>query len=81
MFCEFPKEESSKNKDNQIVTLTDRTITALSRWLDEREQYIKYGNSDLLWLNRVGNPYKYYSLNRLLKKTCDSAEIRSDDRT
>jgi site-specific recombinase XerD len=49
--------------------------------LDEREQYIKYGNSDLLWLNRVGNPYKYYSLNRLLKKTCDSAEIRSDDRT
>ena len=81
MFCEFPKEESSKNKDNQIVTLTDRTITALSRWLDEREQYIKYGNSDLLWLNRVGNPYKYYSLNRLLKKTCDSAKIRSDDRT
>ena len=48
MFCEFPKEESSKNKDNRIVTLTDRTITALSRWLDEREQYIKYGNSDLL---------------------------------
>ena len=33
----IPKEESSKNKDNRTVTLTDRTITALSRWLDERE--------------------------------------------
>lgn len=49
--------------------------------MDEREQYSKYDDSDALWLNRVGNPYRYYSLNRLLRKICDSAEIRSDDRT
>jgi integrase len=77
----IPKEDSSKNHDNWTVSLTERTADALDRWLAEREQYEKYDGSDALWLNRIGNPYQYYSLNRIFRELCEDAGIPSEGRT
>jgi integrase len=76
----IPKEESSKNEDNWVVSLTDRTANALERWLGERQQYEKYDDSDAIWLTRDGNPYESYSLNYLLKRVCDDAGIETENR-
>jgi integrase len=77
----IPKEDSSKNYDNWAVSITERTANALGRWLAEREQYPKYDDTDALWLNRIGNPYQHYSLNRIFRKVCEAASIRSEGRT
>lgn len=77
----IPKEDSSKNSDNWTVSLTERTTNALTRWLSEREQYEKYDETDSLWLNRVGNPYQYYSLNRIFRKICAAGGIPAEGRT
>jgi integrase len=76
----IPKEESSKNKDNWVVSLTDRTTSALERWLSERQQYGKYADTDAIWLTRDGNPYESYSLNYLLTRVCDDANINTEKR-
>lgn len=38
----IPREESSKDEDNWIVDLSDRTTAILGRWLDERPTYEMY---------------------------------------
>ncbi len=76
----IPKEESSKNKDNWVVSLTDRTASALERWLSERQYYDKYSDSDSIWLTRDGNPYQSYSLNYLLRNVCEDADIETEKR-
>jgi len=76
----IPKEDSAKSNDNWVVSLTDRTAEALSRWLTERQQYDKYGNTDALWLTREGNPYQSYSLNYLLRSVCEIADIPTEHR-
>jgi integrase len=76
----IPKDESSKNTDNWVVSLTDRTTNALRRWLSERQNYDKYADSDSIWLTRDGNPYQSYSLNHLLRRVCDEADISTEDR-
>lgn len=76
----IPREESSKNSENWIVGLTDRTAKALSRWLDEREMYDQYEGTDALWLTREGNPYQTSSLRDLLKRLCDVAGIPTENR-
>ena len=77
----IPREESSKNRDNWIVSLTQRTANALDKWLLEREQYEKYEGSEILWLNRRANPYKHYSLNRILRDLCKDAQIDTSGRS
>jgi site-specific recombinase XerD len=76
----IPKEDSSKNADNWIVGITDRTAQALERWLEEREMYEHYRGTDTLWLTREGNPYQTRSLRYLLKRLCDIAEIPTENR-
>ncbi|MWG33891.1 tyrosine-type recombinase/integrase [Halomarina oriensis] len=76
----IPKEESSKNRGNWLVSLTDRTSSALERWLKEREYREKYEGTDALWLTRSGNPYASQSLSRLLKRLCREADISTDTR-
>jgi site-specific recombinase XerD len=76
----IPMEESSKNEDNWIVSLTDRTTSALERWLTERQNYDKYADSDAIWLTRDGNPYQSYSLNYLLRGVCEEAKIDTEKR-
>ena len=71
----IPKDESSKNRDNWIVSLRERTARTLKLWLDERENYSKYYHTDALWLTRRENPYQSESLNYLLSRLCDEAGI------
>lgn len=76
----IPKDESSKNTDNWVVSLSDRTASALERWLAERKQYEKYAESDKLWLTRYGNPYESHSLNHVLERVCEIAGISTENR-
>lgn len=76
----IPKEDSSKNKGNWIVSLTSRTANALDRWLNEREMYDRYSDTDALWLTMRGNPFGSRSLSRLLKDLCDKAGIDYENR-
>lgn len=76
----IPKEESSKNWENWIVGITERTATALERWLSERQMYDAYVERDTLWLTREGNPYTSNSLRYILHRLCDIAEIPTENR-
>jgi integrase len=71
----IPKEESSKNEDNWIVGLQDRTSDIVSEWLDEREYYDRYNDSNKLWLTKRKNPYQSQSLRHILKRLCEIAGI------
>jgi len=44
----IPREESSKNEDNWVVSLRDRTAEFLRRWLEERQMYEKYDSTGAL---------------------------------
>lgn len=70
----IPKREASKNRDNWESALQQRTVEALDRWLDERDNYGKYDGSDAIWLNRQSNPYTSRTLNDLLDKLVQSQE-------
>jgi len=76
----IPKAESSKNYDNWVVGLQDRTAEVLDRWLAERPTYEKYEGTDALWLTREGNRYGSSGLRYLLRQLCESAEISTDNR-
>jgi len=76
----IPKEDSTKNTDNWHVALSDRTASILRKWLSEREQYDRYAGSDHVWLTKYGNPYESASLNRLLRKLCEEADIPTKNR-
>lgn len=76
----IPKAEASKNRDHWEVALGERTVSALERWLNERENYTKYDGREDIWLNRQGNPYQSRSLNYLLDKLCDAAGIDQENR-
>lgn len=76
----IPKEESSKNEGNWSVALTERTATALERWLGERSLYEQYEDTDALWLTKYGNPYQSQALRRILQRLCDIAGIDAENR-
>jgi integrase len=76
----IPKEESSKNEGNWTVSVTDRTATALSRWLEEREMYDRYEGKNNLWLTSHGNPHGSKSLRRRLHRLCEYAGIETANR-
>lgn len=76
----IPKDESSKNTENWIVGITERTAKALDRWIGERKMYDQYDDGDSLWLTREGNPYQTASLRNLLKRLCDLAGIPTENR-
>jgi integrase len=67
----IPAEESVKSHDNWLVSISERTADALERWLEERENYERYDDTDKLWLTREGNPYRPQSLQRLLIRLCE----------
>jgi integrase len=76
----IPKDESSKNRENWTVAISDRTAEALGRWVEERAADTLYDNSDALWLTKYGNPYGSNSLRRLLHRLCDVADIDYENR-
>ncbi|ERJ07076.1 Tyrosine recombinase XerC protein [Halorhabdus tiamatea SARL4B] len=76
----IPAEEASKSRDNWKVALRERTATMLERWLEERELYDKYDETDALWLTREAHPYSSRSLKYLLGKLCETAGIDTSNR-
>ena len=76
----IPKEESSKNRDNWIVGLQDRTAEALEKWLEQRRYYDKYDDTDKIWLTREANPYRSQALRYVLKRCCEIAGIETENR-
>ncbi|MFB6255589.1 MAG: tyrosine-type recombinase/integrase [Haloplanus sp.] len=77
----IPADESSKNRDNWVVSVREDTAKALGKWLEERRHIPMYDDTDTLWLTQKGNPYKPQSLRRLLHRLCDRAGIEYGNRT
>ena len=77
---DIPHEESSKNEDNWKCAISNRTVRALSEWLEERDSYEKYNGTDALWLNKVGNPYNTNSLSKLFPRLLDRTDIEAGGR-
>lgn len=76
----IPREESSKNQGNWTVSITARTAMALDRWLEERQLYDRYADTNRLWLTMRGNQYGSKELGRILRNLCDSAGIETTNR-
>jgi len=76
----IPKEDAAKNDEEWKVALTERTVKALRRWLQQREKLPKYDDTSTLWLTRHGNPYSSGTLSRRLRDIMDEAGIDYDDR-
>ena len=76
----IPKRESSKSYDNWTVSIRDRTASYLERWLDEREYYDKYDQTDTVWLTRESNPYDSSALGYIIGKLCNIAGIDTEHR-
>jgi integrase len=76
----IPRNDETKNTEYWTVAISDRTGEALHRWLQERQNYPKYADTDVLWLTREGNPYGRQALRRLLHRLCDVANIPVEDR-
>ena len=77
----IPKEDSSKNTDNWIVSLQSRTSDILERWMRERETRPMYDDTDRLWLTRQQNPYQSATLRHVLERLCEIAEIDTENRS
>jgi integrase len=75
----IPLRDSSKNEENWTVTLREDTSIYLSEWLEERQLYEKYDDTDRLWLTRHSNPYGSKSLLVLLDNLREIAEIEDHD--
>ena len=71
----IPADESSKNEDNWSVSLRRETAEYLARWMEERQMYERYDDTDALWLTRHGNPYSSSSLKYLLDQLRELAGI------
>ena len=76
----IPKEQSSKNRGNWVVGLQQRTVEILTRWLEQRNAYEKYSDTDQVWLTREGNPYSSRALKYVLHRLCDIADISTENR-
>lgn len=72
---DIPKGESSKNEDNWKCVLSEKSVRALEKWCDERENYDKYEGRNELWLNKRGNVYGSDSLNYILNDLIENAGI------
>lgn len=76
----IPKADSAKNDGNWTVSLRRRTAEMLAMWLRERELYPKYEDTETLWLTRKDTQYNTRSLKYLLRRLCDHAGIKYENR-
>lgn len=76
----IPKDESTKNSEPWECVLSTRSVRALRRWSEERENYDRYADSDNLWLTKYGNPYGSSSLNSLLDELLAETDIQPNGR-
>lgn len=76
----IPSSQAIKSDKSWECSLSTKTVNALRKWLRERDSYPKYDGTDQLWLTEQGNPYNSGSLNRLLGKLIEAAEIEQRGR-
>lgn len=76
----IPSKESAKNRENWNVSLQSRTAEMLREWLEERELYEKYDDTETVWLTRENNPYQSTALKYVLEKLADGADIETRNR-
>jgi integrase len=76
----IPMEEATKDKDNWECALSTQSVSALEKWLTERQVNETYHDTDALWLNRIGNPYNTRTLNHLFDKLIETAGIEPRNR-
>lgn len=76
----IPAKVAVKNDESWTVALSKRSVKCLEKWLDERENNVKYDAKDNIWLNRHGNPYTSANLNNLLGNLLEEADIDAGDR-
>lgn len=77
----IPKSESAKNSNNWRVPITEQTANVVDRWLQERQMYDRYAESDRMWLTNHGNPYGSKSLRGILLTLCEDAGINTTHRS
>lgn len=77
---EIPGERGTKNTETAKIPLSEKTGNAVAQWLEEREAYPKYDDTDKTWLTREGNPYGTTALRDLLVRLCESAGIKTEGR-
>ena len=77
----IPAKESAKNRENWNPVLTQKTQQILGRWLQERENYDKYDDTDRLWLTREANPYQTSALKYLLTRLAEEAGMETENRS
>jgi integrase len=70
-----PAEQAVKSDEAWECALSSKTVNALRNWLEERDRYEQYNDTDQLWMTKMGNPYGSGSLNRILNSLMESAEI------
>ena len=75
-----PKEESTKNNSEWECALSSRSVMAVGHWLSERESYDLYDGRDEVWLTRTGNTYGSGTLNPVLSKLMEEADIDQQGR-
>jgi integrase len=79
----IPKDDAAKTDGEGRVwtpVLTDRTVEALRRWIEQRSCYDRYEGRDELWLTKYGNPYDSGNLAHLSRELCSIADIETTDR-
>jgi site-specific recombinase XerD len=76
----IPPEDATKGDDAWTVALRSQTSQSLQQWLNERQCYPKYEDTEILWLTREANPYQSTALNRLLNRLCEHTDIDTEHR-
>ena len=76
----IPTEHACKQREKEVVGLSDEATEALDRWLKERRQLAKYDGTRKIWLNRKGNPYDSGNLCNLITTLCDEAGVPTENR-
>jgi integrase len=77
---EIPQEYASKNRPTSELPVTDATAELMSKWIQERRHYEKYDGTERLWLNQKGNPFDSANLCDLVRRLCEEAGIKHENR-
>lgn len=76
----IPTEYACKQREKQVVALSDESADANSEWMRERRHLEAYDGKSKLWLNREGNPYQSGSLCNIIRDLCAEASVKTDGR-
>ncbi|MFC7042199.1 tyrosine-type recombinase/integrase [Halonotius sp. GCM10025705] len=76
----IPADEATKNKEHWHCELSAKSVNAISNWINERKKYEKYRDEEGCWLTKYGNKYQARSLNRILDKLMELAEVSDRNR-